>query len=226
MKAPIYYRRFDYDRNQLPNPVLRAAEEDVRTIEQAEEKTGATIGYPGWPLIYYILLSHLHQDRPNYVVETGTNWGMTTIVLAEAIKAAGGGALHTIEIDPDNHRRAQQNVEKAGLTDIANLHLGHSHAMLPPVLAKLPSVRVAFLDGSHEHDDVMREFELVLEKLEPTGLVIMDNTYPLTDVAAGEPARVSEALKTIKTRYGGNTINLEHVSWYTPGVAIWQPNAR
>ncbi len=39
---------------------------------------------------------------------------------------------------------------------------------------------IAFLDGSHEHDAVVAEFEAVLSKLpEPTGLVLFDNT--LTD---------------------------------------------
>ena len=56
MKPPIFHRMFDYDRRLLPNAHLAALEVGVTTIEQAREQTGATIGYPGWGLIFHVLL--------------------------------------------------------------------------------------------------------------------------------------------------------------------------
>lgn len=223
MKAPLFYRRFDYDRNLLPNPHLRALEAGVDSIERAESKSGWTVGYPGWGLLYHLLLSHLAWDRSNIIFETGTNWGASTIVLAQAlIDAKVEGHVHSFEIEPRFAETARANLESAGVAERVTIHLGDTRELLQRVLEGVAAVRIAFLDGSHEHDAVVAEFETVLPKLEPTGLVIFDNTYALTDPALGEPARVHEALKTIRSRHGGNIVNFEYVSWYTPGMAIWQ----
>lgn len=223
MRDPIFYRRFDYDRRLLPNAYLQELENGVTDIDAARKISGGTIGYPGWGLLYYVLMSHLAWDRPNMVLETGTNRGLSTIVLAQAIKDARvEGHIHTIEIDPETASMARNNIDKAGVGSHVTLHIGDAKSLLPHILEGVSSLRIAFLDGSHKHDDVVAEFEMVLNKLEPTGIVIFDNTYPLTDPSLGEPARVHEALKTIRKRHGGNIINFEYVSWYTPGVAIWQ----
>ena len=76
---------FGYDTKLLPNKYLAKLETGVTSIEDAREKTGATIGQPGWGLLYYLLLSHLDRNREEIIVETGTNLGMTTIILAQAL---------------------------------------------------------------------------------------------------------------------------------------------
>lgn len=221
MKRPIFYRRFDYDRRLLPNPHLRSLEEGVTNTAQAEATTGATIGYPGWGLIYYMLLNGLPWDAPSTIIETGTNVGCSTIVLAQALRdSVGGGRVHSIEIDPATQARAAVNIEAAGLTELATLHVGDSLEVLPRILADMDKVQVAFLDGDHGHDHVVSEFELVLPKLAPNGLILIDNTYGLFE--GEEDERVFKALKTIKARYGGNLINFEFTSWYTPGMAVWR----
>lgn len=47
-----------------------------------------------------------------------------------------------------------------------------------------------------------------------------DNTYKIAD--KGEDQRVNGALKIIKNKYGGNLVNFENASWFTPGQAVWQ----
>jgi predicted O-methyltransferase YrrM len=205
----------------LPNAHLRTLEDGVDSLDAARERTGATIGYPGWGLIYQLLLNGLSWERPNVVIETGTNWGCSTIVLAQALRdSVGGGYVHSIEIDPECNARAQRNIDAAGLSDLVTLHVGDSLHVLPKVLAAIEEVRVAFLDGCHLHDHVVSEFELVLSKLAPQGLVLIDNTCPLAD--RNEDPRVFGALRTIKASHGGNIVNLEFTSWYTPGLAVWQ----
>ncbi len=105
MKEPKFYRIFDYNKKLLPNKHLALLEEGVKTIDQARKISGASVGYPGWNLIYYLLLSHLDKNRDE-----------------------------------------------------------------------------------------------------------------------GEDTRVYGALKDIKRKYGGNFINLEFVSWFTPGMVIWSKN--
>lgn len=221
MKPPIYHRMFGYNLGLLPNPQLAALEDGVTTIEQSRQKSGATIGYPGWGLIYHLLLAHLDRKRIEVIIETGTNWGCTTIVLAQALIDAGcQGRVITFELDPQNAQQAKDNMTAAGVADWVDLYLGDSRQLLPKALESENSIRVAFLDASHLYEDVKREFEIVLPKLADDALVIFDNTYHIAD--EGEDQRVNGFLRDMRGLYGGNLINMEFVSWYTPGLAVWQ----
>lgn len=221
MKSPRYFRITDYDRSLLPNKVLRRLEKDADGESDWVLKTGLSPGHPAWGIIYHVVLASLHPAGENIIVETGTNWGSSTIVLAQAIRDAGrGGKVYTVELDPKNHAKAKRRVARAGLEDLVEFHLGASEEVLPTLVPNLPSIRFAYLDGGHELDTVMAEFAAVEKKLTPGAVVMMDNTYPITE--NGEPARVSEALHAIIETYGGSLINLPFVSWYTPGLAMWQ----
>nr|AHN97887.1 SAM-dependent methyltransferase [uncultured bacterium lac146] len=213
---------FGYDLARLPNLQLAKLEAGVQNIEEARQRSGATIGYPGWGVIYHLLLAHLDRGRNEVIVETGTNWGCTTIVLAQALVDAGcSGRVITFELDPANAEIARSNIAAAGLERHVELHVGDSRILLEEVLSMERSrLRAAFLDASHLHDDVLSEFETILPMLAEDALVLFDNTYRIAD--EDEDQRVNGALKTIRKRHGGNLINLEFVSWYTPGLAIWQ----
>lgn len=223
MKPPKFFRRFDYKRSLLPNSYIAELEKDVKTTEQATEKTGYTIGYPGWNLIYYVLLSHLKPDQRNIVVETGSNIGCTTVILAQAIKdSLGDGRLYSVELEADNYEKAKYNLLQAGVAEFVDMRLGDSKAVLRQLVKELPGIRTAFLDASHLIDDVFTEFEIIYPLLEEDSIVIFDNTYQIAD--PGEDQRVFGALNKIQEKYGGNLVNLEFVSWYTPGLALWQRN--
>lgn len=222
MKAPLYHRMFGYDPRLLPNAHLAALERGVETIEDARARTGLTIGYPGWGMIYHLLLCHLDRSRSELIIETGSNQGCTTIILAQAlIDSRSRGKVVSIELDPGNAEKAKENFAQAGVSEYIELIVGSSHEWLPRVLeGKRKKVRFAFLDAAHLFDDVRREFEAVLPALADDAIVMFDNTYQIA--TEGEDPRVNGFLKTITSDFGGNLINLEFVSWFTPGLAIWQ----
>jgi len=221
MKAPVYYRRFDYDKGLIPNKYLASLEDGVCTIEEAKTKTGFTIGYPGWNLVYDMVLSHLHPEKYNIILETGTNAGCTTIILAQALKDSGcRGKVYTIELDRKSYEIALTNFEKAGVSDFIEAVNANSHDFLKDFVKTNWSIRIAFLDASHLFDDVVAEFEAILPSLAPQSLVIFDNTYQIAE--ENEDQRVNGAIREILKRHGGNLVNFEIVSWSTPGIAIWQ----
>ncbi|SFU15481.1 class I SAM-dependent methyltransferase [Mesorhizobium sp. YR577] len=224
MRSPIFHRMFDYDRQLLPNRHLAFLETGVGAIDEARDQTGATIGYPGWGLIYYILLSHLDRDRYELIVETGTNWGSTTIVLAQAlVDARCRGKVVTFELEPENVAKAKANLSAAGVADRVEVVQGDSRVNVPAVLKERcepKSVRFAFLDASHLEADMLAEFESVFPYLADDAIVVFDNTYCIA--MPNEDQRVNGALKKFPKLYGGNLINFEFVSWFTPGMAIWQ----
>lgn len=221
MRPPVFHRMYGYNLSLLPNKRLADLERGVTTLEEARKKSGMTIGYPGWGFIYHLLLSHLDRKREEILVETGSNVGCTTIVLAQALVDAGcKGRVMTFELEAKNVAAARENYAAAGLADRIEIFEGDIHKTFAPNTANLANVRFAFLDASHLINDVMFEFETLLPRLAPDALVLFDNTYRIAE--EGEDPRVNGAMKRITKEFGGNLINLENVSWFTPGLAIWQ----
>jgi predicted O-methyltransferase YrrM len=216
-------RRFDYDRALLANSLLRELEEGVSSVEEALARSYLTPGYPGWNLLYYLTYCSLRPDGFNVIVETGANWGCSTIVLAQALRDCRYlGKVYSVEISAENIERAEANLHAASLLDCVELSLGDSVAYLadPPFDKRL--IRVAFLDSLHKCEHVLAEFEQIYPQLDEAALVIFDNT---ASRAEGEEAHVFTALKRIRELYGGNLVNFENVSWQPPGQAVWQKGA-
>lgn len=225
MRPPRFYRRFGYDLNLLPNKRLRKLEKGVKDIESAKKRTGMTIGFPGWGMLYYLVLCHLDPGKRNVIIETGTNVGCSTIILAQALHDSGcDGLVYSMEIMESEHSTASRNLENSGVGHRVRLIHGDAKAELSRVFAAEAGVRFAFLDGSHLLSDVLAEFELLLPRLDPDALVVFDNTYRIAEEQ--EDQRVNGALRIIQERHGGNLINLEFVSWYTSGLAVWQREPR
>ena len=218
---PRFYRDFKYKRRLLPNSYVADLERGVNSLEEAGAKTGLTIGFPGWNLLYYCCYCGLKPDGFNAIVETGTNQGFSTIFLAQALIDRGRqGHVYTVELDPENAAKARANFTAAGVADRITLFEGDSLVRLSEIVGNLESIRFAFLDGNHEREHVMKEFEIVLPKLEDKATVFFDNTDYI-----GQPAddlRVFGALMDIQKKHGGNIVRFPFTSWYTPGQAIWQ----
>ena len=221
MRDPLFYRITDYDRSLLPNEHLRTLEANAVDRPKWEETTGKSIGYPAWGILYYAAICRCKPDAYNLFIETGTNIGSSSIILAQAIKdSAGSGELRTVELQPENSAKARDNVTKAGLSELVRFYEGDAIEQLPEMLTAGSKVAMAFLDGGHLYQQVIREFELVEPHLDDDSVVIFDNTYLIAEPK--EDQLVNGALREIKSRFGGNLINLPYCSWYTPGMALWQ----
>ena len=65
-----------------------------------------------------------------------------------------------------------------------------------------------------------------LPKVRATAVGGLDRSMEVRDPSAlyRSPGSsvVNGSLKTIVSRHGGNIVNFESVSWYAPGVALWQ----
>lgn len=221
MRPPKNCRMFNYRKTLLPNEFLSTLEEGINNIEEAAKKTGFTIGYPGWNLLYYSTLCNLSTTGDNIIIETGTNLGCSTIIMAQALKDSGlKGHVYSVELLEEHYLNANNNIKNAGLIDHVNLYCGNSISFLENFVKDVKNIRIAFLDGCHEQNHVLKEFELIYPKLADESMVFFDNTYKIAE--EGEDQRVNGALRIIKERFKGNLINFENTSWYTTGQAIWQ----
>ncbi len=220
---PVSTRRFDYDKRFIPNRFVASMEKGIASIKQAVRRTGYSVGYPGWNLLYYTTLCSLDQISSNVIVETGTNWGFSAIILAQALRHSKlEGHLYSVELDKNNYRKARRNIAKAGVSDLIDLRLGDAKEFLARFTSELEgTIRFVFLDSSHRRKDVVREFEIIYPKLADDSTVFFDNTYRIVRDRRRDQ-RVNGALKLIMERYGGNLVNFPNTSWSTPGQAIWQ----
>ena len=207
-------RMFGYDLKLLPNAVLAENEEGITSVEEALQRSGETIGYPAWNLLYYAVLTSLDRERVT-IVETGTNVGFSSVVLAQALKDSGfEGIVHTVDINPDYLEIARLVVERAGLSEYVRFHEDDSVAFLERLVQETDGLDFVFLDAMHTKDHVLREFAAIHESVKTArGKVYFDNS------SAGG---VRDALDVIRTRYGGNFVDFQNASWSPAGNVIWQ----
>lgn len=71
--------------------------------------------------------------RARVVVEFGTSFGVSTLWLAAAVRANGGGRVIGTEIVPEKAARARAHIAEAGLDDIVELRVGDARETLREV---------------------------------------------------------------------------------------------
>lgn len=208
-------RAFGYDRRLLVNPYLAAMDATSRDLPSAVAATGLSIGYPAWNLLYYALLCSVTRDEP-VVVETGTNHGFSTIVLAQALLDAGrGGVVRTVDADGGAVEVARGHAARAGVAGAVRFAVDDSRTFLSRLSTEVERVDFAFLDGDHSCDGVLAEFALIHPLVVAGGgKVYFDNT------GGGGVAR---ALRRIRAEFDGSVVEFANCSWAPPGNAIWQP---
>src|SRR5206468_9694888 len=131
-----------------------------------EEHLGSTdssLGYPAWNLLYYSVYCSILPEREDVVVlETGTNRGVSTIVIAQALADLGVRAVvDTIEVDADLSAVAQENIENAGLADRVRLHVGDAIEFLAGAAERFDHFDFVLIDDDHTFAHVLKEIDIV-----------------------------------------------------------------
>lgn len=115
---------------------------------------------------FLTLLSSL--ARPMLAIEIGTFTGYSSICIAKGLPE--GGMLHTIEINPELAHISQKYFEKAQLADKITRHTGDAKHIIPSLGLRFD---LAFMDAAKF--DYPAYYELLVERLNPGGLLIADN---------------------------------------------------
>jgi predicted O-methyltransferase YrrM len=104
--------------------------------------------------------------KPELVVETGTFSGISTLWIAEGLKANGGGRVITCEFDPKVYENAKVRIAASGLADLIELRNESSLEM------KIDgTIDLLFSDS----DLPIREQEIrrFLPQINPFGLILI-----------------------------------------------------
>jgi predicted O-methyltransferase YrrM len=107
------------------------------------------------------------------IVEVGTSIGYTALWLGEAARATGGRVIG-MEAIADKHRQAVDNLARAGLSDVVEVHFGDAKAIVRELTGPIDLV---FVDAWKE--DYIAYFDTLLPKLRVGGCIVADNiTHP------------------------------------------------
>lgn len=106
--------------------------------------------------------------RPKHILEVGTFTGYATICLARGL--ADGGKMDTIEVNPELAYIIRKYLNKAGLKDRVQLHIGDALELIPELPGDFDLI---FLDAGKQHYQAY--YELLIDRMPSGGLLLADN---------------------------------------------------
>jgi len=92
-----------------------------------------------------LLFRMVHTYRPSNIIELGTSVGIGTLYLASSIHSI---PVFTLEGSPEVATVARENFTSAGAANIESL-TGSFEQLLPPLLKRIATPGLVFIDGNH-----------------------------------------------------------------------------
>lgn len=120
--------------------------------------------YYGRRVAWYALIRIL---KPYLVVETGTDKGLGTLLIAQALKENGVGIVYTLDVDP----YAGSLIEESKWNNIKVLR-GDSLELLK----EIKEIDLFIHDSDHSRNHEYLEYKTVEKNLSPYGVVLSDNS--------------------------------------------------
>lgn len=119
--------------------------------------------------------------RPDVVVEFGTAFGTSGMYWLAGLEATSSGKLFTFEPNREWAAIAQENLRS--ISTRFELIDGTFEDNVHAVLGDGPSIDIAFIDAIHTSEFVFSQFELVVQRLTPGGLILFDDVDFSEDMA-------------------------------------------
>lgn len=132
--------------------------------------------------------------RATRVVEVGTSFGVSTLYLADAVRANGGGVVIGTEYEPAKAAQARANFAAAGVSDLIDLREGDLRETL-----KVIEGPVDFVLMDIWTDMARPALELIAPHLRPGAVVLADNTTQFRDAYRDFFAFVEDPKNALKT---------------------------
>jgi predicted O-methyltransferase YrrM len=125
------------------------------------------------PRVAKLLFRIVHYYKPTCILELGTSLGLSTAIFSQANPKA---IIHTVEGMPSLASRAKMQFSQWGLTN-CEVHQGSFEDLLQPLLSRIPTPELVYVDGNHRKEPTIRYFHSLLEKLSFDGIIIFDDIH-------------------------------------------------
>jgi predicted O-methyltransferase YrrM len=110
----------------------------------------------------------IRASKPNIVVETGTEKGLGSLVIAEALKKNGIGKLITIDMEPSSGLLIGPDY-----AEVIERIVGDSLMCL----VKIDTIDLFIHDSDHSAEHELAELNIALPRLSETAIVLSDNSH-------------------------------------------------
>lgn len=107
--------------------------------------------------------------QPKLILEIGTFTGYSAICLAEGL--AEGGILHTIEVNAEMEEMLNSHFKLTNVEKKIKLHIGPADSVIADF--EQNNIDLVFIDADKRNN--LAYFELIIDKVRPGGLIIIDN---------------------------------------------------
>ena len=132
--------------------------------------------------VYYAIVRLM---KPNIVVETGVQSGISSSFVLQALEKNEKGTLYSIDLPDKNmlkaaslsgrHEMESGWVVPRGLKKRWRLFIGKSKDRLPPLLKDLGQIDLFLHDSEHSYENMMREYEMAWSHLSHNGVLLSDD---------------------------------------------------
>ncbi|MEG9329238.1 O-methyltransferase [Salinimicrobium catena] len=151
--------------------VVAHSAKEPELLQQLNRETNQKVLQPRMLSGHYQgrLLSLLSKMvNPKNILEIGTYTGYSALCLAEGMKP--DGVLHTIDINEELFDLQKKYFDASEYRDQIKQHLGDATEIIPTLEENFDLV---FIDA--DKPNYPKYFELIMEKLNPGGIIISDN---------------------------------------------------
>jgi len=148
-------------------------------------------------------------------IEIGMAFGVSTVCLADALRAVAGPEARLISFDPTQRLTDSWNsaglwqVERAGLSEVVELRDETSQRGLPKLVDSGYRCQIGFIDGWHTFDHTLIDFFYIDQMLDVGGYIVFDDTlYP----------SIHRVVQFVLANRNYELAGVERVSFNTPAL--------
>ncbi len=166
----------------LKEYLFACCDEEDELLKSIDRETNLKVTMPRMLSGHYqgrVLSMLSKMIHPGKILEIGTFTGYATLCLAEGLK--DDGIIHTIDINEELEEMVRANFSKSPLNDKIIYHLGDATQIIPTLD---DSFDLVFIDADKKNN--ISYYNLMMDKLKPGGIIIVDNVLWSGKVVAKE----------------------------------------
>lgn len=125
------------------------------------------------PRLAQLLQRLCASNQSHYIVELGTNLGLSTAYLASNNTQS---QVYTLEGQPELCQIARQNFKQLHLNNIQIIE-GNIDDTLPRLIQQIPQIDLLFIDANHQYQATINYYNLAKSKVHKNTIIIFDDIH-------------------------------------------------
>lgn len=125
------------------------------------------------PRLAQLLQRLCASNQSHYIIELGTNLGLSTAYLASN---NSNSQVYTLEGQPELCQMARQSFKQLHLDNIKIIE-GNINNTLPRLIQQIPQIDLLFIDANHQYQATLDYYNLAKSKVHKNTIIIFDDIH-------------------------------------------------